>query len=159
MWSDIFYYKDGVIYWKVRRNGRNGGVKPGDIAGCKNEYGYVVIGYNGKLYYRHSIVWEMHNGKIPDGFIIDHKNPVVDGLESDDRIENLRIIKHADNLRKGSNRLRSSNSSGITGVSYIKQHDCWRAAICVNGKKMQRNFKSIDAAINQRVYWESIYIK
>lgn len=37
-WSDYFEYRNGILYWKVRRNGRNGGVKPGDVAGCKNEY-------------------------------------------------------------------------------------------------------------------------
>lgn len=157
--SDYFEYRNGILYWKVRRNGRNGGVKPGDVAGCKNEYGYVLIGFNGKLHYRHSIVWEMHNGKIPEGFVIDHKNPVCDGEEANDNIDNLRIIRHSDNLRKGCGRVRKSNTSGITGVMYNKRDDLLVASICVNSNRISKSFKSMDDAINQRMIWESEYIK
>lgn len=101
----------------------------------------------------------MHNGKIPEGFVIDHKKPVCDGDEANDNIDNLRIIRHSDNLRKGCGRVRKSNTSGITGVMYNKRDDLWVASICVNSNRISKSFKSMDDAINQRMIWESEYIK
>ncbi|EDW9075409.1 HNH endonuclease [Salmonella enterica subsp. enterica serovar 4,[5],12:i:-] len=157
-WEDLFFYDNGVLYWKVRRNGKNGGVRPGDIAGCKNNYGYVVIGVNGKLYYRHSIVWEMHNGKVPNGFEIDHIHPVIDGCESNDSISNLRVIEKSENLRKGSGRKRSNNKSGVRGVSYCNTYKKWKAEICVNGFKHSKSFDSFEDAVKQRKIYEELFI-
>ena len=42
----------------------------------------------------HRAVWEYHNGKIPDGFHIHHK----DGNRSNNQIENLEMLSRSDHL-------------------------------------------------------------
>lgn len=44
-WSEVFSYKNGVLYWKVKSCRRND-VNIGDVAGslCKNGYWYVMFG-------------------------------------------------------------------------------------------------------------------
>jgi hypothetical protein len=43
---------------------------------------------DGRLGYEHRVVYEEHNGKIPKGYCIDHKN----GNKSDNRPENLQAV-------------------------------------------------------------------
>lgn len=49
----------------------------------------------------HRIVWEVHNGPIPDQFEIDH----IDGCKTNNHISNLRLVTHAENLRLARERL------------------------------------------------------
>ena len=44
----------------------------------------------------HRLVWETFNGEIPKGYEIDHINAVRD----DNRLENLQLLTHLDNMRK-----------------------------------------------------------
>ena len=44
----------------------------------------------------HRIVWTEHNGKIPDGMVIDH----INGNPSDNRIENLQCITQKQNSQR-----------------------------------------------------------
>jgi len=50
---------------------------------------------NGKYVLRSHLVWEVHHGLLPEGFIIHHRN----GDYLDDRIENLECITQADHIR------------------------------------------------------------
>lgn len=57
-----------------------------------------------KTYKVHRLVWEAFNGEIPEGVEIDHINTV----RTDNRLENLRIVTHKENLN---NPLSSTNRS------------------------------------------------
>lgn len=65
----------------------------------KSEKGYLYV----RLYkdakqftFRaHRLVYSTHVGKIPDGFEINHKN----GVKSDNRVENLEVCTHFDNMQ------------------------------------------------------------
>ena len=46
----------------------------------------------------HRIVWEQHNGPIPDGMTIDH----INGNKKDNRIENLQMLSRKDNIKRSS---------------------------------------------------------
>jgi hypothetical protein len=54
-----------------------------------NKNGYVIIRVDGKKVSEHRHVWQAINGDIPDGFVIHH----VNGIRSDNRIENLELIE------------------------------------------------------------------
>lgn len=73
------------LRWAASNTNR---VKVGDVAGSRNPEGYWVITRHGNRVYRaHNVVWELHNGQIPEGMTVDH----VDRNPSNNRIENLRL--------------------------------------------------------------------
>lgn len=87
-WNDVFEYRDGLLYWKIKTN-RN--MKIGRLAGSMAGNGYMQVHCFGKVRLMHRIIWEMHNGEIPEGMEIDHINHIRD----DNRIENLRLVSRA----------------------------------------------------------------
>jgi hypothetical protein len=137
--DEIFRYDpiSGKLFWREMRNGRRnlarecGYVwKTRRIAqsGVPAEQRYRIITLDGEQLRAHNIAWEIVNGPIPAGFIIDHRDG--DGLNN--RIENLRRVKPAENSRNMS--IPVNNTSGITGVYLNKKTNKWVAAIRVDGK-------------------------
>lgn len=140
-WGDIFYY-DGInLLWRVSL----GCKKAGDIAGSVTNFGYRDVHYNGKHYLAHRIIWEMHNGPIPEVAEIDH----VNHNRLDNRIENLRMVSHSENQKnQKANRM---NTSGVTGVHWCKSRCKWVARITVDGKHINLGgFDSKDSAVSAR---------
>lgn len=79
----------------------------------------------------HRIIWEMHNGPIPKGLVIDH----INGNFYDNRISNLRLATQSQN---GMNRLLSkANKLRIKGVSWDRDRKKFKAVISVSGKIIQ----------------------
>jgi hypothetical protein len=72
----------------------------------------------------HRLIFLMHHGYLPK--YIDH----INGIKTDNRIENLREATISDN---SCNRLGHSKS-GIKGVSWSKYHKKWTVA-CWKNKK------------------------
>lgn len=57
---------------------------------------HVVFGRNGvNRQYLHRWVWERHNGPIPKGYNVHHKN----GDTADNRLANLELLIHADHSK------------------------------------------------------------
>ena len=116
-WNEIFRYEDGNLYW----------LKPGHKRRLHRPAGYLVpSGYirtkiNGKDYYVHRIVWEMHNCQIPNGFEIDH----IDRNRSNNKISNLRIATSQENKR--------NNKSG--GFTWCKRNKVYVAQIKIDLKR------------------------
>lgn len=52
------------------------------------------------------MIWEAFNGEIPNGYEINHKNEVRD----DNRLSNLELVSHYDNLMYGSRKERHKES-------------------------------------------------
>ena len=65
--------------------------------------GYWLTNYGGKKHKVHRLIWELFNGAIPEGWVIDH----IEG--KDNSIENLRLATTAQNAR---NRERSASKEG-----------------------------------------------
>lgn len=139
-WNDIFHYENGKLYWKIS----TGRVKAGDAAGSYDTVnGYNYVQYKGKHIKAATIIWEMHNGKLPAGFIVDHENHI----RHDDLLSNLKAVSSSGNSK---NRSRASNNtSGATGISY--EAGKWRARIRVNGKLLSiGRFTTFEEAVSAR---------
>lgn len=135
MFNDIFKYSDGKIY-------RHGESKE---AGTDKGNGYRMVCVRGKKYLTHRVIWEMINGNIPYGLEIDH----IDGNRSNNRIDNLRLVKRSNNNKNKSKQL--NNTSGVTGVTWCKKHKKWIARYKLNGKQVQiGRFDNLDDARNAR---------
>lgn len=107
-----FNYLDGALYWRKTGPGRKDISLPAGTTSASTGYHTIYIG--GKLYKRNRLTWIWHNGEIPIGMLVDHRN----GKKADDRIENLQLLTHADNLRKG---------KSYKGVTWNKQNQSYRA--------------------------------
>lgn len=130
MYRNLFIYMNGSLLWKESRRGIRG-----RIAGTLGKDGYIRVTIAGERTPAHHIVWIMHGGEIPDGFEIDH----INHIKSDNRIENLRLVRHSDNQKNMKRQER--NSSGYTGVYWNKEASMWRARITANGKSIySKNF-------------------
>ena len=141
-------YRDGKLYWRPRtidqfpRNLDPRHDAPsrcltwnkrfaGKEAGTVHSNGYSVIRFEKRRKYwrvrAHRVVWLLHHGEWPNGEV-DHINK--DRL--DNRIENLRVVSHAENAKNA--KRRSDNTSGHTGVIWNRKLSKWQAQIHSGGK-------------------------
>lgn len=122
----VFSYGDGSLYWKVRPTNR---VKVGDEVGVVASNGYRVTSYKGKQYMVHRLVWEYHNGSIPEGMEVDHKDRVRDN----NRIENLRLATRGQNSQNHPK--HGHNKLGIKNIYTRKRGNClmYTGQLLVNG--------------------------
>jgi hypothetical protein len=127
----------GIFIWKKSPSKK---VKEGSIAGFMQN-GYVAITFNGELQYAHRLAWLFIYGKFPDN-VIDH----INGIKTDNRIDNLRDVTYAvnnQNQKKG----HFDSKSGKLGVSWNSSKNKWVAKIGLNGKQRHLGyFDDVDEA-------------
>jgi hypothetical protein len=124
-WNELFTYKEGELYWKAARPGCWDVTRP---AGSDDNRGYRRVRVDGKKYSNHRIIWEMFNGAIPEGMQVDH----INHDRADNKVENLRLVTRELNQRN--QKKHCTNTSGVTGVSYVKRTGRWAAYVYVKGK-------------------------
>lgn len=100
----------------------------GTIAGAMTGNGYLCVTIDYKRHLAHRIIWALHNESTPDDMEIDH----INGVRTDNRIENLRVATSCENKRN--QRMRSANTSGYKGVSFHSPTGKWVAQITVDKK-------------------------
>jgi hypothetical protein len=135
--ADIVSYSPytGVFRWRISR----GRCAAGAIAGTRGSQGYVYVKVDGKNYLAHRLAWFFTYGKWVDE--IDHRNRD----RSDNRLANLREATRSQNNSNTS--MRSTNTSGLRGVSFDKSRLQWRATITFNGtQKTIGRFATKEAA-------------
>lgn len=133
-WHELFEYRGGKLFWR-------GGKRAGQEAGWLNRWGYREVCVGGKYYGAHRIVWEMHNGPIPERMKVDHRSKD----KGDNRIENLRLATRQENNRNVG--ARRDNRLGVKGVGWHKASQRYRARITVDGRTRELGFfKTADEA-------------
>lgn len=121
--NEIFLYADGKLFWKISPHPR---IRVGDEAGSYTS-GYIHVELFKKVYKAHRIIWVMHFGSIPEGFLVDHLN----GVGTDNKISNLRLADSKSNQRNSKKRVNTL--SKYKGVSWHKGQGKWNATIQVDG--------------------------
>lgn len=116
----------------------NGKYEKGNIGYC----GYIKdnnsweVPFKGRSLKVHRVVWELANGKIPNNCVIDH----IDGDSSNNSLSNLRAVPAEVNSR---NRGKSkNNNSGVSGVSYREDYNCYTASWCYSDKVRSKAFSA-----------------
>lgn len=117
----ILYYDEntGEFINKTSRGRSKKGSKAGSI---KKDSGYITISIDSKGYYAHRLAWLYIYGEIPNGEL-DH----IDGNKTNNRIGNLRLCIHRNNVFNSIKR----NTTYYRGVT--KNRSRYRARIQVDG--------------------------
>lgn len=143
-WEERFSYDaaTGTLTWlpkppsekdAKRWNGRYAGNEAGHIRNMRGQKRkYICFAdesqkHGCSIVAVHTIIWEMHHGKIPNNMVIDH----VNGDTLNNRIENLRIATKSQNSFNAKPR---KNTAGVKGVS--KSGKLWVARIMINGRSI-----------------------
>lgn len=113
--GSLTWLKDSGSNWC---KGKVAGTKAGD---------YLRVSFKGKRFYVHRLVYLFHHGYLPD--TVDH----INGNGSDNRIENLRGCTQAENNLNS--KIPKSNTSGVKGVSWNKQHNRYKGIVQYKGKQ------------------------
>lgn len=130
------------LRWK-RRYKLGSTAMVGDVVGSLDELdGYWKVHALGGNFKAHKIVWALHNNFTnQDGKHIDHLN----GVRSDNRIDNLRLIDPEFNARNQG--IQKNNKTGVNGVAFnVVRTKCgnfterYVATAVLNGKKRTKAF-------------------
>lgn len=160
IFSDYFYYDESspsCLRWKIDIGTK---IKAHTSCGTLKSDLHWRVTVSGKHYYCHRIIWELLNGAIEEGFVIDH----LSGDSKDNRIINLRKIEYQDNTRNA--KLREDSTTGIKGVSILKNIDRnGNAYLYVSayyqrdGKRFNKRFSvkefGMEKAINKACQWRT----
>lgn len=125
------------LIWNSTLNPR---VVQGKVAGSLKQTGYYRVGFKGKTYQCHRLVWELHFGPIPKGYVIDH----IDRNKANNHVGNLRLQTPRDN------QLNKQSSLKYSGVG--TSGDKFKQEIRVNGVKTYLgSFNTPEEAHNQYI--------
>jgi hypothetical protein len=115
-----YYPQSGVLIRNSNGNSMDG----------LDAYGYVQVGYKGKMYKAHRLIWAMLHGEFPNGQI-DH----INGVRHDNRAINLRVVTQLQNAQNKPKQFKT-NKSGYRGVCWNARAAKWQAGIHANGRSM-----------------------
>lgn len=113
----------GNFIWLIRPSNR---VKVGDVAGTRQNQGYISIALDGQFYLAHRLAWFYVKGEWPPEDV-DHKN----GNRADNRWRNLRPGTRGQNMQN----LKGAHVDSVTGLLGVTPADGrFLARICTGGK-------------------------
>lgn len=107
--QEWFAYRDGQLFWK---KAPCTWIKPGERAGSRHGDGYEEVGFQGKSYLVHRLIFMWHHGWCPE--LIDH----IDQSRDNHRIENLRPATKRENALNS--KIQSNNKSGVRGYPRLR---------------------------------------
>ena len=129
----------GIVTWKKKTGSNIIGVEVGSYM----TNGYKSVGILKESMLVHRLIYLYMTGTLPQQ--VDHINQVRD----DNRWCNIQASTNKKNSRNHT--LRSTNTSGWTGVSWGKRENKWRARIMVDGvEKYLGTYYTIEEAVKAR---------
>jgi mRNA-degrading endonuclease RelE of RelBE toxin-antitoxin system len=140
----LFRYDDssGELVWRVRAdrseywNRRYSGSVAGSVYVCVERiFCQKSICINNKNYKANRLVWIYHNGDIPGGMQVGHKDN--DAINT--RIENLYLTDHLECQQKRNTNTKRKERHGLKGV-YRKKGGGYRAMITIEKKQKYLGF-------------------
>jgi hypothetical protein len=109
----------GIIYWKVAN--KYSRILEGSVAGCLDKRdGYIRVRVGGMKYLAHRLGWLLHTGYWPKDQL-DH----IDGVRSNNKLENLRECTNAENQQNS--KKRKDNTTGYVGVIWMPKNKKYQA--------------------------------
>lgn len=145
--NDFDFYNNRYSYDPLtgllsNKGGRSGAIE-GRVVGYLNPNGYVMVRIHKIGNVRaHRIAWLLTHGEWPDNEI-DH----INGVCHDNRLENLRVVTHKENMHNTKTARINNARGGFIGANWHEKSKKWRARICVNRKsKYLGLFNSAEAA-------------
>ena len=144
--KNLDYDPDTGLFTRLIANSPT--VTIGDIAGTRNQNGYIEIKINSVSYKAHRLAWLWVEGYFPE-VDIDHE----DQIRHNNRWDNLRLVSQQCNSRNCGN--PKNNISGVKGISWYKPTNRWLSGITVNYKREYLGrYKSFDDAVCARLAGE-----
>lgn len=115
-------------------------IKTGDLAGCLDNKGYIIITLFNKCYKAHRLAFLYMQGFLLDtDYDIDH----IDRNPANNAWENLRVATRSENQ---SNRHSTKSNTGIKGVHKLKYNGMYKASVELNGRQVTRLFTDAEQA-------------
>jgi hypothetical protein len=121
-------HETGVFTWLAFHGAY---AKIGMVAGSKRKDGYLRIKIDQVEHSSHRLAWLYVHGEWPKDHI-DH----INGIRSDNRIENLRDVARSINALNKDYAYSSNKASGLLGVAWQPTIKKWRARISLHGKRI-----------------------
>lgn len=147
--------ENGVLWWRRKISTRSMKKPVGyiDFQGKNKIKPYIRFHLNKVAYKRSVVVFCLYHGRWPDADkVIDH----IDGNSLNDHPTNLREISQRENLSTSS--LRSDNTSGFKGISFVPRLNKYQAYLHKNGKKINGgHYNTKEEAIHARLKLELKY--
>ncbi len=113
--------------------------KAGNPAGSAQD-GKFMVGLNGELHFGHRLAWFYVHGAWPEGYVVP-----INGNFLDLRLENLKCESRAEAVHRS--KVRSTSSSGVTGVSWNTRDRKWVASVTINYRQINLgSFSTIEEA-------------
>lgn len=125
----------------------------GKIATSILKTGYSSVQLDSQNWLAHRVAFAIYHGRWPDGQI-DH----INGIRSDNRIENLREVSNSENSKNTG--IRKNNSSGVVGVRFAPKNTGhpWVAVIKTDYQTVYLgSFVDKDSAVKARKLAEIEY--
>jgi len=121
--KDYFKLDEQGYLWGL--DGRyNNKWNPVYLSKPNKSHGYLQVKFKGRRvnYYQHRIIYSLHTKQdVPVDLFIDHQN----GIRSDNRVENLRLVTQRENHQN-----QSKHRGGkLVGANYSKRIGKWTARI------------------------------
>jgi hypothetical protein len=118
----------GIFTWKKQIACS---IKPGMIAGCINQSGYINIIFGGRCFKAHRLAFFLKNGTWPR--IIDH----INGIKTDNKWSNLREV---DNECQNQQNRKCHRNGILWGTFFHKKTGRYCSRVNINGKTVSLGY-------------------